>query len=376
MSQSTWSLKTLLNVGVIPSNTQEINQKITLSNGIAYYFIFLSTVYVGIAIAFMPIVLPYALISLVLYILVPFLNQSGQHVLSRYIAATNPSIVSFFIHISTISVNESAVPGNYLIQFSLMVLPWILFDSKEKLHLAITFNFCALLILLVNPLNGLIEPDATMNSAMTKSAGMELVFILTAISILGVSLFILQRINAQSENEIAKLVKEASLKNEELRANEDKLNKYIAEIEETRIEDKKREWTNNGLAKFADILRSQNNDIQASYDAIITNLVKYLDANQGGLFVVEGEDNSRFIELKSYYAYERKKYLEKRIEIGEGLIGQCYLEKDIVYLTKVPENYISITSGMGEATPRAVLLVPLMLNEEVFGVIELASFKP
>ena len=80
------------------------------------------------------------------------------------------------------------------------------------------------------------------------------------------------------------------------------------------------------------------------------------------------------LELKACYAYERKKYIEKRIEIGMGLLGQCYLEGATVFMTSVPDNYLQITSGLGQANPKCLILVPLKMNDVTHGVLEVASF--
>ena len=151
-----------------------------------------------------------------------------------------------------------------------------------------------------------------------------------------------------------------------------------ANLKKVAEEDKKRNWSTSGLAKFGDILRSYNDNFQKLSDEIISNLVKYIGANQGALFIIENNDLSseeEYMELAACYAWDKKKFLEKKIYKGEGLSGQAWIEGDIIYLTEVPENYVSITSGLGEANPRSVLIVPLKLNDEVHGVIEMASFK-
>jgi PAS domain S-box-containing protein len=141
-------------------------------------------------------------------------------------------------------------------------------------------------------------------------------------------------------------------------------------------EDRKRNWATEGLAKFADILQSRNEDLAELSDSIISNLVKYMAVNQGALFLINDDDaQNTFIELAACYAYDRRKFISKRIEIGEGLTGQCILEKDTIYMSDIPDNYLKITSGLGEALPRNLLIVPLKINDSIFGVVEIASFK-
>lgn len=142
-------------------------------------------------------------------------------------------------------------------------------------------------------------------------------------------------------------------------------------------EDKKRNWATEGLAKFGEILRSNTNDLNKLADEIIMNLVKYMNGNQGAIYIADdvepGEEPT--ISMKACYAWNKKKYLNHKIHKGEGLAGQAWQEGDTIYLTEVPQNYIRITSGLGDANPTSILIVPLKLNEQIFGIVEIASFN-
>ena len=148
------------------------------------------------------------------------------------------------------------------------------------------------------------------------------------------------------------------------------------EEEKRKEEDKVRAWINEGVAKFADILRKNNDNIQTLSDEIVSNLVKYLKANQAGMFLLEDDDkNDTHFSLASAYAWDRKKFVNKRVDLSEGLIGACAMEKETIQLTEIPDDYVEITSGLGKATPSYILLVPLKHEEDVLGVIEIASFR-
>ncbi len=142
-------------------------------------------------------------------------------------------------------------------------------------------------------------------------------------------------------------------------------------------EDKKRNWTTEGIAKFGEILRSNNSDVQKLCDEIIGSLVKYLKANQGALYIIDETigDEELTMSMVSCYAWDKKKFINQKIHRGEGLAGQAWQEMDTIYITDVPQNYIRITSGLGDANPTSILIMPLKVNDQFFGVIEIASFN-
>ncbi len=144
-------------------------------------------------------------------------------------------------------------------------------------------------------------------------------------------------------------------------------------------EDRRRNWQNEGIALFGSLLQKFNNNIEELSDNIISNLVKYTKANQGGLFIVQdsksnGHAADPYMELASCYAWDKKKYLEQKVYLGDGLAGQAWQENATIHVTEVPQDYVMITSGLGESNPNDILIAPLKYNEEVFGVLELASF--
>ena len=139
-------------------------------------------------------------------------------------------------------------------------------------------------------------------------------------------------------------------------------------------ENRLRRYLNEGIAQFASLLRTNSDNLSKLSDIFIRELVKYLEAIQGGVFLVD-ENNEDELNLVGAFAYNRKKYLKKTIKMGVGLVGTCALEKKSINLTEIPEDYIEITSGLGDALPTNLLLLPVMHEEKLIGVIELASLN-
>ena len=141
-------------------------------------------------------------------------------------------------------------------------------------------------------------------------------------------------------------------------------------------EEQKKKWANEGLAKFVDIMRSSDDELSVVGDKIISSLVVYTRSNQGGLYILNDDnDRNRYLELISLFAWDIKKHEQQIVKPGQGLLGQAFLEKETAYLRDIPEEYVRITSGLGGANPKSVLIVPLKVDRDVYGLVELASFN-
>jgi len=155
----------------------------------------------------------------------------------------------------------------------------------------------------------------------------------------------------------------------------DTLNRNREMDRQRRLDERQRNWISEGLAEFGDILRMHSMDMEAMTYSVISRLVRYLDANQGAIFLSVEEEGEQYLEMVSCHAYGRKKFPDKRIAWGDGLIGAVAMEKKAYYTDRIEDGYLSITSGLGKANPRYLLIEPLIWNEQVFGIVEIASFK-
>jgi PAS domain S-box-containing protein len=154
------------------------------------------------------------------------------------------------------------------------------------------------------------------------------------------------------------------------------LQKSSEEQKKYNEENTRRRYINEGLAKFSEILRLNSDNIEKLSDIFIKEIVKYLNAVQGGIFLIENRDEENSIlRLVSAFAYNRKKYMDKEVMLGEGLVGTCAIEKKTIIMTDIPEKYISITSGLGDTPPGNIILIPIIQEDTALGVIEIASLN-
>ncbi|MDF9797516.1 outer membrane murein-binding lipoprotein Lpp [Catalinimonas alkaloidigena] len=140
-------------------------------------------------------------------------------------------------------------------------------------------------------------------------------------------------------------------------------------------DNERRNWITGGLAKFVEILRKNSENLEVLGDEILKHIADYMKVNQGAIYILdEEESDTAYLKQIATYAYGKKKFISSKIEVGEGLVGQCFLEKEKIILTEIPNDYIRITSGLGDAPPSFIAILPLIHDEEVMGILEIASF--
>ncbi len=148
------------------------------------------------------------------------------------------------------------------------------------------------------------------------------------------------------------------------------------ETQKRRKIDEQQNWASRGFAKFGEMLRDFDQDVEKHSNLFIKELVAYLDMEVGGFFLMKmNKENEIIYELTGAYAFDREKKVKSVFKPGEGLIGRCALEKESIIITEIPKDYLKIRSGMGEDLPSTLLLVPVLFDDKVIGIIELATFS-
>lgn len=147
-------------------------------------------------------------------------------------------------------------------------------------------------------------------------------------------------------------------------------NKFMDRLKILLIENKNQTWLKTGQAELNERIQGEQ-ELTTLCSNIISYVAKYVDAQVGALYIRTNENTYR---LYSSYAYNRRKNLSNEIKVGEGIVGQVALEKQTIVITGVPEDYIKITSGVGEATPRNILVAPCSYNNDINCIIEFGSF--
>lgn len=145
--------------------------------------------------------------------------------------------------------------------------------------------------------------------------------------------------------------------------------------ESRRREEENRTWTAQGLAMFSSLFREVEDNLEDLSRALLKELVNYTEADAGALFIAREEEDGegKFLEISGSYAFDREKFLHRSFRFGEGLTGRAAVEREHIYISDLPPDYMKIRSGLGEDVPSSILLVPVLLDNNVLGVIELAS---
>jgi signal transduction histidine kinase/CheY-like chemotaxis protein/HAMP domain-containing protein len=155
----------------------------------------------------------------------------------------------------------------------------------------------------------------------------------------------------------------------------DNINEMIGNLRETTRKNAEQDWLNSNLARFSGMLQGQR-DLEAVSRLIMSRLTPLVGARYGGFFAVEPADvDDAELRLIASYGFQEREGVASRYRLGESLVGQAALEGKSIVVAEPPDDYIRIASGLGEAKPAEIVVMPVLFEDEVLAVIELASFQ-
>ncbi len=160
----------------------------------------------------------------------------------------------------------------------------------------------------------------------------------------------------------------------EVAALKDNINEMIRNLKEQTLKNSEQDWLKTNLAKFSRMLQGQKDQLTVGR-LILSELAPVVSAQQGVLYTLKASGERAALQLLASSAYKQSPGLGETISLGEGLLGQCAIEKQKILLTNVPDDYIRISSGLGDAAPLNIIVLPIVFEGQVKAVMELASFE-
>ncbi|MDQ2977266.1 MAG: response regulator, partial [Acidobacteriota bacterium] len=160
----------------------------------------------------------------------------------------------------------------------------------------------------------------------------------------------------------------------EVAALKDNINEMILNLKDTTQKNMEQDWLKTNLARFTRMLQGQR-DMTTVAQMVLSELAPLVDAQQGVFYVNTSSNGQPVMKLLGGYAYKKRKNLANEFHAGEGLVGQCTIERERILVTNVPSNYVYVASGLGEAPPNNIVVLPVLFEGDVKAVIELSTFK-
>jgi HAMP domain-containing protein/signal transduction histidine kinase/DNA-binding response OmpR family regulator len=160
----------------------------------------------------------------------------------------------------------------------------------------------------------------------------------------------------------------------EVAALKDNINEMIGNLKDTTLKNSEQDWLKTNLAKFSRMLQGQK-DLLTVAQLILSELAPVVKAQHGVFYILRAAAEPAKLALLASYAHGRAGLAEE-LYLGEGLVGQCALERQKILLANVPPDYIRISSGLGHSVPVNIIVLPILFEGQIKAVLELASFEP
>jgi len=261
----------------------------------------------------------------------------------------------------------------YILIFGLYLTFGVLLKSAIRRRPTAFFTFLGMFILYSTAINDVLSSMGLIQTAYVAPYGLVTFMFIQSITITVKSAKAINKneeLSSELQIEKINLEKNINERTQELRSQHDELVKHKEKEQE-------QSWLNNGVAIVNDILADNKDDFKVLSSTLLKQLIKYVGAATGVLYMLNNDDEKEqaFELIADYGCNNDIRKNKTTVHVSTGNYGIVYSENKEIVMNDVPENYLKIESGMGSTNPAALLIVPLSIDEQVFGIIELASLK-
>jgi len=246
----------------------------------------------------------------------------------------------------------------------------------KKIRRFLTLNLALLIYSGITPLPGQ-DTIAAASTGLIASTLPVWSLILACITVLIITTLISKRYYATKIDEIETTHRQ-NAKKEQQRIHEQTsaLEKFKADLEAREQKENQLKWHTQGMVRFNEIISQYKDNMKFLSRNILTELIKYMNVEFGAIYILNDDDpNDKFIEMAAGYSLDKKRLKKTHFKIGEGNVGACFKENEAIYINNLPDGYVSVASGLGDSNVHTSILVPISYDNEVLGVLELASFE-
>ncbi|UCH15364.1 MAG: GAF domain-containing protein, partial [Bacteroidales bacterium] len=202
-------------------------------------------------------------------------------------------------------------------------------------------------------------------------------YTLLTISVIMVIYWLIQRREEQLKKDKQKLADQLDKERKVLQEQQAQLKEQEENISKRDEMEKEIKWHNKGLLRISEITSKAKEDVEMLTRNILNEIVEYVEAQQGILYLEDSVDeDNKHLKVAATYAVDSKKLKSKTVMSGEGLAGTCYNEGEILEIKDLPKTYSKIQSGLGDVQPGYLVFIPLKLDDQILGIIEISSFLP
>jgi PAS domain S-box-containing protein len=364
-------MKKLFYLGIDETTPRNIAQRIKLTNQICLLLLISNIGYIFIGLQTSNVLLAFIIVAYAIILSTLTLNHLKFSKLGRFTFSIYPSVVCGLAAAMLGDPSQPVPHASFALVLVGAIFPFIVFTYTEKIYVFVAFSICLVMVFGFEYFNRALSIQG-IDYSMFNKPELGLFNIATCVLIIFACLNFLLNAERDTAQNNEKLINEINEKTAQISTSENELKNYIEQFNEAKIFEEQTNWQNIGATELAEVIR-QNYGKEDIFKNVMSFIAKYTKALRGIIYIYSHGKN--VLMYGAGYGVNQQEGVNHNMQLGEGLAGQCQKEKEIIHLIEIPSDYVEIRSGLGEAIPNTLILLPIKNDLAVEGVLELAFFN-